>query len=43
VQATAERHAFPRARLLEMMDYAEKGIHQLHDLQRETIASAGKA
>ncbi|HLI02948.1 MAG TPA: ribonuclease PH, partial [Terracidiphilus sp.] len=25
VQATAERQAFPRARMLEMMDYAEKG------------------
>jgi ribonuclease PH len=38
VQATAERQAFPRARLLEMMDYAEAGIHQLHDLQRVAIA-----
>lgn len=42
VQATAERHAFPRARLLEMMDYAETGIRQLHDLQREAIKAAGK-
>src|SRR3984885_4636359 len=38
VQATAERQAFPRARLLEMMDYAEAGIRELHALQRETIA-----
>jgi len=40
VQATAERHAFPRARMLEMMDYAETGIRQLHELQRAAIASA---
>jgi ribonuclease PH len=40
VQATAERQAFPRARLLEMMDYAEAGIHQLHELQRTAIAAA---
>ena len=39
VQATAERHAFPRSRLLEMMDYAETGIRQLHDLQRRAIVS----
>jgi ribonuclease PH len=42
IQATAERHAFPRSRLLEMMDYAEAGIRKLHDLQREAIAAAGK-
>jgi ribonuclease PH len=40
VQATAERHAFPRSRLLEMMDYAEAGIRQLHEQQRAAIASA---
>jgi ribonuclease PH len=40
LQATAERHAFPRSRLLEMMDYAETGIRQLHDLQRAAIAAA---
>jgi len=39
VQATAERNPFPRARLLEMMDYAENGIRQLHDLQRAAIAA----
>jgi ribonuclease PH len=43
VQATAERHAFPRARLLEMMDYAEAGIRQLHDQQRAAIAAAAGA
>ncbi|HTV82842.1 MAG TPA: ribonuclease PH [Acidobacteriaceae bacterium] len=41
VQATAERHAFPRARLLEMMDLAESGIRQLLDLQRQAIAAQG--
>jgi ribonuclease PH len=40
VQATAERQAFPRARLMEMMDLAEAGIRELHALQREAIASA---
>ena len=34
VQATAERQAFPRARMLEMMDYAEAGIRQLFEAQR---------
>ena len=40
VQATAERQAFPRRRLLEMMDIAEHGIQQLFVLQREAIAAA---
>ncbi len=40
VQATAERQAFPRPRLLEMMDIAEQGIRQLFTLQREAIDSA---
>jgi len=40
IQATAERHAFPRLRLLEMMDLAEAGIRELHRLQREAITSA---
>ncbi|HEX4005657.1 MAG TPA: ribonuclease PH [Acidobacteriaceae bacterium] len=43
VQATAERQAFPRARLLEMMDYAEAGIRELLGWQREAIAAAGAA
>jgi len=42
VQATAERRAFPRARLLEMMDMAESGIRQLLDLQREAIAGGSR-
>ena len=40
VQATAERRAFPRPRLLEMMDYAELGIRELFERQREAIALA---
>jgi ribonuclease PH len=39
VQATAERQAFPRARMLEMMDYAEAGIRELHTRQRTAIAA----
>ncbi|MBT9330389.1 ribonuclease PH [Paracidobacterium acidisoli] len=39
-QATAERRAFPRARLLEMMDYAERGIHELFTHQRAALAQA---
>ena len=42
LQATAERHAFPRSRLLEMMDCAEAGIHRLHDLQKGAIAAGGR-
>jgi ribonuclease PH len=38
VQATAERVAFPRARMLEMMDLAESGIRELLAVQREAIA-----
>jgi ribonuclease PH len=40
VQATAERQAFPRDRLLEMMDYAERGIRELFAQQRAAIAQA---
>lgn len=38
VQATAERQAFPRARMLEMMDIAEAGIRELLELQRAAVA-----
>ena len=38
VQATAERNPFPRARMIEMMDYAETGIRQLLAAQRELLA-----
>jgi ribonuclease PH len=37
VQATAERQAFPRARMLEMMDYAEAGIAELFAAQRKML------
>ena len=37
VQATAERQAFPRTRLLEMMDLAEAGIRKLLELQRAAV------
>ena len=40
VQATDERQAFQRTRLLEMMDYAERGIRELLALQRQIVASA---
>ena len=38
VQATAERVAFPRARMLELMDLAEAGIHRLLEHQRAAVA-----
>jgi ribonuclease PH len=41
VQATAERQAFPRSRMLEMMDYAEQGIRQLFERQRAAIGQTG--
>jgi ribonuclease PH len=37
VQATAEKTAFPRARMLEMMDLAEAGIRELLILQKAAI------
>jgi ribonuclease PH len=39
VQATAERGAFPRAKLLEMMDHAERGIIELVEAQRAALNS----
>src|SRR6201992_3560349 len=39
VQATAERQAFPRTRMLEMMDYAEAGIRELFAAQRALLQS----
>jgi len=40
VQATAERAAFARSRMLEMMDLAEGGIKQLLEAQKVVIAGA---
>jgi ribonuclease PH len=37
VQATAERTPFARARMLEMMDYAARGIDRLFDAQRALL------
>jgi ribonuclease PH len=37
VQATAERRPFARARMLEMMDYAERGIRELFAAQRALL------
>ena len=39
VQATAERSAFPRAKLLEMMDQAENGIVQLIQAQKSVLSA----
>lgn len=43
VQATAERGSFPRARLLEMMDYAEAGIQRLFAAQRALLERKSQA
>ncbi|HEY0784815.1 MAG TPA: ribonuclease PH [Acidobacteriaceae bacterium] len=40
VQATAEKRAFPRRRMLEMMDYAEQGIRELLTAQRALLKPA---
>ena len=40
VQATAEREAFPRARMNAMMDFAEQGIRQLFEAQRRMLEEA---
>jgi ribonuclease PH len=37
VQATAEGLAFPRHRLEELLDLAEKGIHELLSIQRQVM------
>jgi ribonuclease PH len=40
VQATAERTAFPRAKMLEMLDHAERGITELLAAQKQLLADA---
>ena len=40
VQATAERTPFARARMLEMMDYAARGIEQLLNAQKNLLKEA---
>jgi ribonuclease PH len=37
VQATAERNAFPREKLIEMMDHAQRGIIELVEAQRAAL------
>ena len=37
VQATGERTPFARSRMLEMMDYAGRGIEQLFEVQRASL------
>jgi ribonuclease PH len=39
VQATAERQAFPRARMLEMMDLADAAIRELFSAQQAMLAA----
>lgn len=39
-QATAEKDFYSRAQLNEMLDYAEKGIHQLLAAQQSAILAA---
>ena len=39
-QATAEKDSYSRAQLNEMLDYAEKGIHQLLKVQQDTLSAA---
>ena len=38
VQATAERNPFPREKMLEMMDHAQRGIIELMAAQRAALA-----
>jgi ribonuclease PH len=39
-QATAEQNSYTRAQLNQMLDYAEKGIHELLAAQQKVLASA---
>ncbi len=39
VQATAEKKPFPRDRMLQMMDYAARGIEELMSAQRALLAA----
>jgi ribonuclease PH len=43
VQATAERKAFPRSGLMEMLDLADMGLRQLFAAQRAMLVSCGLA
>ena len=39
-QATAEKNSYSRKQLSEMLDYAEKGIHELLAAQQAALAAA---
>jgi ribonuclease PH len=39
-QATAEQNSYTRTQLNQMLDYAEKGIHELLSAQQQILASA---
>jgi ribonuclease PH len=39
-QATAEKNSYTRQQLNQMLDYAEKGIHELLAAQRDVLSSA---
>jgi ribonuclease PH len=39
-QATAEHDSYSRSQLNAMLDYAEKGIHQLLKAQQDTLSAA---
>jgi ribonuclease PH len=39
-QATAEQHSYSRTQLNQMLDYAEKGIHELLAAQQTTLTAA---
>ena len=39
VQATGESGTFSRQQLTKLLDLAERGIHQLFDIQRDTLTA----
>jgi ribonuclease PH len=39
-QATAEKNSYTRQQLRQMLDYAEKGIHELLAAQRAVLDNA---
>lgn len=41
LQGTAERHAFSRHQMNQMLDLAEQGINRLRDLQRAALSAMG--
>ena len=41
IQGTGEKDSYSRKQLSEMLDYAEKGIHELLAAQRAILDNAG--